>query len=43
MSDVHGTKPILKPLAFDYLKRAELMLRALKEVEQWQNILDLLY
>lgn len=31
MGDVHGTKPILKPLAFDCLKWAELMLRALKE------------
>jgi len=32
MGDVHGTKPILKPLVFDCLKWAELMLRALKEV-----------
>lgn len=31
MDDVHGTKPILKPLVFDCLKWAELMLRALKE------------
>ena len=31
MGDVHGTKPILKPLVFDCLKWAELMLRALKE------------
>jgi len=31
MGDVHGTKPILKPLVFDSLKWAELMLRALKE------------
>jgi len=28
MGDVHGTKPILKPLVFDCLKWAELMLRA---------------
>lgn len=32
MGDVHGTKPILKPLVFDCLKWAEIMLRALKEV-----------
>lgn len=32
MGDVHGTKPILKPLVFDCLKWTELMLRALKEV-----------
>jgi len=32
MGDVHGTKPILKPLVFDCLKWAELMLRTLKEV-----------
>lgn len=32
MGDVHGTKPILKPLIFDCLKWTELMLRALKEV-----------
>jgi len=32
MGDVHGTKPILKPLVFDCLKWAELILRALKEV-----------
>jgi len=31
MGDVHGTKPILKPLVFDCLKWAELMLRALTE------------
>lgn len=31
MGDVHGTKPILKPLVFDCLKWVELMLRALKE------------
>lgn len=31
MGDVHGTKPILKPLVFDCLKWAELILRALKE------------
>ena len=31
MGDVHGTKPILKPLVFDCFKWAELMLRALKE------------
>ena len=31
MGDVHGTKPILKPLVFDCLKWAELMLRALRE------------
>ena len=33
MGDVHGTKPILKPLVFDCLKWAELMLRALKEMD----------
>lgn len=33
MGDVHGTKPILKPLVFDCLKWAELILRALKEGE----------
>jgi len=33
MGDVHGTKPILKPLVFDCLKWAELMLCALKEVQ----------
>lgn len=32
MGDVHGTKPILKPLVFDCLKWAELMLHAIKEV-----------
>ncbi|OHB72315.1 MAG: hypothetical protein A2W17_04460 [Planctomycetes bacterium RBG_16_41_13] len=32
MGDVHGTKPILKPLVFDCMKWAELMLRSLKEV-----------
>jgi hypothetical protein len=32
MGDVHGTKPTLKPLVFDCLKWAELILRALKEV-----------
>ena len=32
MGDVHGTKPILKPLVFVCLNWAELMLRALKEV-----------
>lgn len=32
MGDVHGTKPILKPLVFDCLKWTEIMLRALKEV-----------
>jgi hypothetical protein len=31
MGDVHGTKPILKPLVFDCLKWAELILRALME------------
>jgi hypothetical protein len=31
MGDVHGTKPIVKPLVFDCLKWAELLLRALKE------------
>ena len=31
MSDVHGTKPILKPLIFDSLKWAELILRLLNE------------
>lgn len=31
MGDVHGTKPILKPLVFDCLKWAELILRAIKE------------
>jgi hypothetical protein len=31
MGDVHGTKPILRPLVFDCLKWAELMLRALTE------------
>lgn len=31
MGDVHGTKPILKPLVFACLKWAELMLRALRE------------
>ncbi len=31
MSDVHGTKPILKPLVFDCLKWTELILRALNE------------
>jgi len=31
MGDVHGTKPILKPLVFACLKWAELMLRAIKE------------
>jgi S1-C subfamily serine protease len=30
MGDVHGTKPILKPLVFNCLKWAELMLRPLK-------------
>lgn len=33
MGDVHGTKPILKPLVFDFLKWAELMLRASKKDE----------
>ena len=31
MGDVHGTKPILKPLVFDCLKWAELIVRALSE------------
>lgn len=31
MGDVHGTKPILKPLVFDCIKWAELMLCALTE------------
>jgi len=31
MGDVHGTKPILKPLVFDCVKWAELMLRTLSE------------
>jgi hypothetical protein len=31
MGDVHGTKPVLKPLVFDCLKWAELMLRALMD------------
>jgi hypothetical protein len=31
MGDVHGTKPILKPLVFDCLKWAELLLRSLTE------------
>jgi len=31
MGDVHGTKPILKPLVFDSLKWAELILRLLNE------------
>ncbi len=31
MGDVHGTKPILKPLVFHCLRWAELMLRALNE------------
>ena len=30
MGDVHGTKPILKPLVFDSLKWAELIVRALR-------------
>lgn len=30
MGDVHGTKPILKPMVFDSLKWAELILRALQ-------------
>ena len=30
MGDVHGTKPILRPLVFDCLKWAELMIRTLK-------------
>ena len=30
MGDVHGTKPVLKPLVFDSLKWAELILRALQ-------------
>ncbi|WP_247538594.1 hypothetical protein [Ralstonia pseudosolanacearum] len=29
MGDVHGTKPILKPLVFDVLKWAELFVRTL--------------
>ncbi|MGK5071044.1 hypothetical protein [Janthinobacterium sp. RT4P48] len=31
MGDVHGTKPILKPLVFDSLKWAELLVRSLSE------------
>lgn len=31
MSDAHGTKPVLKPLAFDSLKWAELIVRSLKD------------
>jgi len=31
MGDVHGTKPILKPLVFDSLKWAQLIVRALTE------------
>lgn len=31
MGDVHGTKPILKPLVFDCMKWAELVVRALTE------------
>ena len=31
MGDVHGTKPILKPMVFDCIKWAELMLRALMD------------
>ena len=29
IGDVHGTKPILKPLVFDCMKWAELVVRAL--------------
>lgn len=29
MGDVHGTKPVLKPLVFDSIKWAEIMLRSL--------------
>jgi hypothetical protein len=31
MGDVHGTKPIIKPLVFDSLKWAELLVRSLSE------------
>ena len=31
MGDVHGTKPIIKPLVFDSLKLAELLVRSLSE------------
>jgi hypothetical protein len=31
MSDVHGTKPVLKPLVFDSIKWAELLVRVLNE------------
>ena len=31
MGDVHGTKPIVKPLVFDSLKWAELLVRSLSE------------
>lgn len=31
MGDVHGTKPILKPLVFDSLKWAQLIVRALRD------------
>lgn len=31
MGDVHGTKPIVKPLVFDSLKWAELLIRSLSE------------
>jgi len=33
MGDVHGTKPILKPLVFDCMKWAEIVVRALTEPE----------
>jgi hypothetical protein len=29
MSDVHGTKPVLKPLVFDSIKWAEILVRVL--------------
>lgn len=32
MGDVHGTKPVLKPLVFDSIKWSELMIRALKQI-----------
>ena len=32
MGDVHGTKPVLKPLVFDSLKWAELIVRSLKDI-----------
>jgi len=31
MSDVHGTKPVFKPLVFDSIKWAEILVRVLSE------------